>query len=384
MQQRPQGRLSRAPVVEREALLRGLDPRVRTLSDNRLTAALPNARKAVLTLDPALDDFVGKLLRRHEVPEAGVVAIEPQSGKLLAYVSHSPRDPRGPDRVLDASAPAASVFKVITATALLSEGVMPSRSVCYHGGASHLTLGELVDDPHRDRACASLTGALGFSINAVFGKLALQFLSPKKLARQADAYGFGSPLPFDVPTRESAISMPSEKVEFARTAAGFWHTHLSPLHAAAIAASIANGGRMMRPGLVERVIDVDGRVLMQRQPMLHRKVTDPNTARQLATMMRATVAQGTSRRTFHDRRGRPLIPGVEVAGKTGTLSSERPYRGYTWWVGFAPAEQPTIALAVLVVNDPNWRIKASQVAAETLRHYLVDSPRRETAVTARK
>jgi penicillin-binding protein A len=216
------------------------------------------------------------------------------------------------------------------------------------------------------------------------GKLALQFLSPRKLARQADAYGFGAPLPFDVPTRESAVAMPSEKVEFARTAAGFWHTHLSPLHAAAIAASIANGGRMMRPELVERVIDADGRVLLQSAPVLHRKVTDPNTARQLATMMRSTVAQGTARRTFHDRRGRPLLPGVAVAGKTGTLSSERPYRGYTWWVGFAPAEQPTIALAVLVVNGPNWRIKASQVAAETLRHYLVEQPRREPAITARK
>lgn len=383
-QQRPQGKLQRPPGAERERLLRGLDPRVRTLADGRLTAPLANDHRAVLTLDPELDGFVAKLLKRYEVPHAGVVAMEPSTGKLLAYVSHSSRAPNGPDRVLDASAPAASVFKVVTATALLQAGVTPTRSVCYHGGASALSLSELVDNPRRDTACASLTGALGYSINAVFGKLALQFLDPKKLARQAGAYGFGQRLPFDVPTTESALTVPSERVEFARTAAGFWHTHLSPLHGVAIAASIANGGRMMRPELVERVVDARGRVLFSSQPVLYRKVTDPRTAKQLGTMMKATVSQGTSRRTFHDRRGRPLIPNVQVAGKTGTLSRESPYQGYTWWVGFAPVDKPRIALAVLVVNDPNWRIKASQVAAETLRHYLVEMPRSGQSVTAQR
>jgi len=109
--------------------------------------------------------------------------------------------------------------------------------------------------------------------------------------------------------------------------------------------------------------------------MAYRKVMEPLIASQLGTMMTATVKQGTSRRTFHDGRGRSLCPGVEIAGKTGTLSRENPYRGYTWWVGFAPVENPQIALAVLVVNTPNWRIKASGVAAETMRHFFVDMPK---------
>ncbi|MET0341812.1 MAG: penicillin-binding transpeptidase domain-containing protein [Polyangiales bacterium] len=371
----PAEKAARPPAISREALLRGLDPRARALSEGRLTTALPGARKAVLSLDPALDAFVSKLLQKNDVPHAGVVAMDPATGRVLAYVSHGQQGVRGPDRVLDASAPAASVFKVVTATALLAEGVTPSRSVCYHGGSQRLSMGELVDNPKRDTACASLTGALGFSINAVFGKLALQFLDPKRLARQAAAYGFGERLPFDVPTEPSVLDVPREKLEFARTAAGFWHTSLSPLHAAAMAASIANGGRMMRPELVDRVVDAQGKVVYASAPALHRKVTEPRTAQQLGIMLRATVAQGTSRRSFHDSRGRPVLPGIAVAGKTGTLSEERPYRGYTWWMGFAPADRPRIALGVLVVNSPNWRIKASQVAAETLRHYLVDAPR---------
>jgi len=363
----------------RDQLIAGLNPRARSLVDGRLTARLAGGNRAVLTLDPSLDDFVTKLLKRNEVPYAGVVAMVPSTGKLLAYVSHSSAEPNGSDRCLDASAPAASVFKVVTATALLNEGVSPTRSTCYHGGSHALTMRELVDNPKLDRACASLTGALGFSINAVVGKLALKHLDPKKLEHQASLYGFGEHLPFDMVTEKSAIDVPKDDLEFARTAAGFWHMFLSPLHGAAIAATIANKGRMMRPELVDTVLDPAGNVLSRGTPALYRKVTEPHIAAQLATMMTSTVKQGTSRRTFHDARGRALVPGIEIAGKTGTLSKESPYRGYTWWIGFAPVEDPKIALAVLVVNSPNWRIKASQVAAETLRHYLVDMPKKAPA-----
>lgn len=371
------------PPVRAERLLARFDPRKRELVEGRLTSPLGRGKRALLTLDPALDKFVARLLRQNEVPYAGVVAIEPSTGRVLAYVSHSSAAPDGPDQVLEATAPAASVFKLVTASALLNEGFPASRNTCYHGGSSRLTMRELVDNARLDKACASLTGALGYSINTVFGKLALKHLNQKKLARQAHAYGFGESLPFDVETQESALDMPSDRLEFARTAAGFWHSQMSPLHGAALAASIANGGRMMRPTVVESVVDEKGRVLFRRSPSLYRKSTGPAVAAQLATMMRATVDRGTSRRTFHDRRGRPLLPNIEVAGKTGTLSRERPYRGYTWWVGFAPADDPKIALAVLTVNTPKWRIKASQVAAATLRHYLVEKPRPDREPVAR-
>jgi cell division protein FtsI/penicillin-binding protein 2 len=99
-------------------------------------------------------------------------------------------------------------------------------------------------------------------------------------------------------------------------------------------------------------------------------------------MMERTVTDGTARRSFHDARGNAFLPGIRVAGKTGTLSGSDPYRGYTWWVGFAPADRPTIAVAALVVNTPRWRIKASYLARETLRYYLVERPALEAAQAA--
>lgn len=360
--------------ASREELLEGLDLSQRELVEQRFVVPLEGERQAVLTLQPGLDRFVGDLLRRYEVPYAGVVAVEPQTGKLLAYVSHSSAEPEARDHVLDASAPAASLFKLVTSAALLEHGVGPDTNTCYHGGASKLTMAELVDNPKLDTACLSFSQALGWSVNAVFGKLALKRLDPKTLGRYAGAFGFGETLPFDLPTQPSFIEIPSSDIEFARTAAGFWHMRLSPLHAAMVAATIANQGRMMRPQIVERVLDEKGKLLMKSEPVLHRSVLERRTADQIARMMRYTVSSGTAKKFFFDEKGNPFLPGVEVAAKTGTLSKERPYRGYTWWVGFAPANAPKIAVAALVVNSPKWRIKAGYVGREALRHYLFTKP----------
>ena len=257
----------------------------------------------------------------------------------------------------------------MTAAALVDAGVGRNRRVCYAGGARRLVQANL-EDRDQDRQCATFGEAMGRSINAVFAKLADRHLDQATLARYAEAFGFGHALPFDVPTRASPMEIPGERLERARTAAGFWHVHMSPLHAALIAATIAGDGRMPRAALVDRVEDASGQVLARHEPEVFRAVIPRRTARTLTTMMENTVRRGTARRAFYDQAGRAFLPGVSVAGKTGSLSSERPYRGYSWFIGFAPAEAPTIAVATLVVNTPEWRIKASYLAREALRHYL--------------
>src|SRR5262249_51562023 len=155
-------------------------------------------------------------------------------------------------------------------------------------------------------------------------------------------------LPFDVPTQPSPAEVPTERLEFARTAAGFWHMHMSPLHAALIATTIANDGTMPRAWAVDRVEDAHGRVLARGRAQDFRRVVGVDTAHAINAMMRRTVTDGTARHYFYDDRGTPFLPDIRVAGKTGTLSADSPYRGYTWWVGFAPADHPTIAVAALV------------------------------------
>jgi peptidoglycan glycosyltransferase len=353
-------------------LLSGFDPLDLERVNGHFVQEMEPHGTAVLSLVPGLQEHVAKILKRYKVPFGAVVALEPSTGRVLAYVSHSSADPQAGDLARDPTPPSASVFKVITAAALLDAGVGPDRRVCYGGGMRKLVEADLVDDPARDRHCLTLRDALGYSANAVFAKLADRHLEPRTLERYASAFGFGHSLPFDARTRPSPMEVPSDRVEFARTAAGFWHMYMSPLHGALIAATIANRGVMPRAYMIDKVVDASGRDLRVRQPTAFRSVIPSSTARVLGRMMTRTVTHGTARRAFFDPQGRAFLPGLQVAGKTGSLTREQPFRAYSWWVGFAPVDRPCIALAALVVNSPRWRIKASYLARETLRYYLIE------------
>ena len=364
--------------------LRGILPLARR--DGGLWVARDaSGRRIELTVSPNLQERARRLFQEYQVPYGALVAIEPSTGRILAYVSHSSVQPSGEDLARDVTPPAASVFKLITSSALIDAGVSPDTRVCYNGGSSRLDAVHLQDNPRRDNACATLDEALGKSLNAVFAKLADKHLDAGTLLRYAKSFGFGQALPFDFAPPPSPIEVPGERLEFARTAAGFWHAFMSPLHAALIAATFANDGSMPRPRLVERVVLPDGKLA----PALPasgapRAVISPKTAPAVSKMMLRTCKDGTSRTAFLDGRGRSQLPGIQVAGKTGSLSANDPYRAYSWWVGFAPAEQPRIALAALVVNGPVWRIKSSFVARELLREYLLGKPGEPAQVAVRR
>jgi penicillin-binding protein A len=365
-----------APALKAPAPVDALLALSRAHRDGALLVANDAAgRRIELSVVPGLQSRIVRLFGEYQVPYGALVAVEPSSGRVLAYVGHSSANPSAVNLPLDATPPAASVFKLVTSSALIDAGVGPETRVCYGGGASKLQPVDLVDNPRRDGNCASLADALGHSINAVFAKLADRHLDAPTLQRYAAAYGFGRHLPFVVDVPPSPAEIPSERMEFARSAAGFWHVHMSPLHAALIAATLANDGTMPNASLVDRVIEADGRVRTPaREP--GRSVVSASTAHAVGKMMLRTVQSGTSRNAFLDARGRPLLPGIDVAGKTGSLSAQDPYRAYSWWIGFAPAEKPTIALAALIVNTATWRIKSSYLAREALHEYLLDEKAR--------
>jgi peptidoglycan glycosyltransferase len=154
-----------------------------------------------------------------------------------------------------------------------------------------------------------------------------------------------------------------------------------------MSAAIARGGEPVRPVLVTEIVD-DGKVRWTAPTGLGQKrVMKQDTAHAVATMMDSTVSDGTSYRAFHDGKGRSFLPGISVAGKTGTLTEGSSQRFYTWFTGFAPSKpvvfspeatkdghepaQPRkVAFGVLVVNDPKWTIKANVLAREVLRGYF--------------
>jgi cell division protein FtsI/penicillin-binding protein 2 len=372
-QEAPLRRMSEAPTIaqpEAPSLI-GLDLVHLELRDNRVEAPLEGGRVAELTLEPALQRTTQGLLQRYDVPEGGVVLMKVESGELLVYASHV-----GKGEAFDvntrAEAPAASIFKLVTAAALLEKpGIGAQTEQCYRGGLSRIQPDELRDDPSLDRWCASLAMAMGKSINVVFARLARRWLTPDGLRATARSLGFGAPVPFAVPNEPARADLPADPLEFARAAAGFWHTTLSPLAAASLAQTIASGGVTYEPRIVRSVREDDETLWRApHEAVTVRRAMPARVAHELTTMMLQTVASGSAYKAFRSERGAPFLPHIAVAGKTGTLARHEEERHYTWFVGFAPADRPEVAIATLVVNTPTWRIKGPQLAREVLRAYF--------------
>jgi len=344
----------------------GLEPRRMRFHAGlgHFVSGLPQGRRAVLTLEPAWQRGTVALMARHEIPRASVVVLDTDTGRVRVYASHGGD---GGDLARNVEPPAASVFKIVTASALLQHGLGERETTCWSGGFHGLTMRELIADPRRDRECSTIGEAFARSINTVFARRALEFLRPDTVAQSARAWGFGEEVPFDVRVAPSGYNIPSETLPFARTAAGFWNSHLSPLHGALLAQGIALNGQMLRPWIVERVEAAGGQTLQVGGMRPWRRSVPPEVAQALGRAMLRTVHDGTARTSFHDPSGRAYLPDVVVGGKTGTLTGRDPNSAYTWFVGNAEGAGRRLSIAVMVANGPLWRVRALTLARQVLQ-----------------
>lgn len=349
-------RESAPPIAKLQPLPRAADLLARAkLEGERLVVKEKNGHKQVLTIDPALQASLTNIMRDYAVPYGAVVVLEPSTGRVLALAEHSAAQPEMRGLPVRAVFPAASIFKIVTGSALLEAGVPPTVEECFHGGKRRLNEKHL-EDSERDGACMSLALAMGKSANVIFAKLTHKHLSADVLRRMAARFRFNREIPFPVPTDVSLAAIPEEPFGLANTGAGFGDVYLSPLHGALMASVAANAGRWVDPVLVE---PESGPLL----PPEGEPVLTPEAAKDLTAMMEETVTHGTARGVFRERAFR--VDGA--VGKTGTLADRNPFRDYSWFVGFAPKDNPRVAVAAVIVNDPKWRIRGAWLGREALR-----------------
>ena len=319
---------------------------------------------------PELQGEVESMYKNYRPEEAAFVAMDPRTGEILALTGFQDGEV-APHRALMADGPAASIFKIVSGAALVEKHrIRADRKFCYHGGRSGVSKRLLVQDPERDNTCLTFAEAMGKSANVVFARLANKKLSHSELKAYGEKFGFNRVLPFVWPVELSKMDIPDDKLEFARMAAGFSHSKLSPLHGALISSAVANNGMMMEPQILRTVTAIDGKVLYESKPREMMQSVSPKTAQTLTEMLITTTRVGTARKYF--KKPIPAMSGITVAGKTGSLSQvkngERYY--HSWLVGFAPAHNPTIAFASLVVNGPKWRVKGPYIAKKALETYF--------------
>ncbi|HJV33912.1 penicillin-binding transpeptidase domain-containing protein [Geomonas sp.] len=338
------------------------------------SAPLPQGGKVVYAINEPMQRRVEKLMNDYKVPYGLFVAIEPKTGRVLATVAHSSIQPGWEKGAFYNTYPMASLFKIVTATAALEEKkVGPDTPFAFNGKLTSESPKRWHVRPGRGNQQMPLSLAMGKSVNPVFGRLAGEVVGRDPLIFYADRYGFNQSIFPGSPVVPSAAPAPppGSVDQLMLMGAGLNHeVKISPFHAASIMATVANRGVMMAPSLAKEIVDQKGTVVFAQKPQPLRTVTTPETAASLARMLSTTVQSGTSRKAFHDRRGRPMLASLRVAAKTGSIDGKDPAGHYSWFAAYAPMEDPQIALAALVINQNKWRIKATSVGEQALEAFF--------------
>jgi penicillin-binding protein A len=340
---------------------------------NRLVVTREGTQYA-LSFDAKLQTKLSAWLKKKNPLRGAFVALDPRDGRVLALVEHARPSAGVVHPALSAKPPSASIFKIFTSLALFTKRPKhdAAAKVCYHGGFRGLRKGNIVDNKRRDTACVTLTRAFAKSANAVFAKMAYRHLDLKDYQTLGERLGYdegGSVLPFPFDYEAGDFTLSEAPLERAKQAAGFWSSHLSPVQGALLAAVLANDGVLKTPWLVDEVAH-DGVQRYKAGEAEALRVLDAEPVRAVKALMSETGTKGTGRKYIGASR---RLRKIGVPCKSGTLSG---YKGdktrYTWFVGFAPAENPTIAFAAMVGNDDKWTVKAGHLMRHALETYFRD------------
>ena len=331
------------------------------IEKNRYVEQFKSGIKTIYTIRPDLQSTMKEFFKKNRVPYAVFIAMDPTDGKILAMVEHSTLEPRAKHLALRSTYPAASIFKLVTASAAIEER-----------GLSPETL--IVSYDRHNPIQTTLEKAFATSNNEAFGEIALRYLNMGTLIKYASRFQFNQRIPFEIPVQISRLKVHSERGEsheLAKLAAGFGDVGLSPLHAALIGSAIANDGRMVTPCLVERVLSPTGKTLFECESKVFAQAISSKTATQIRQMMGYTIQKGTARKAFRSARLDPALRSIVVGGKTGSLTGENPRGKVSWFVGMAPLDNPEIVVSTVVVNHiaKQWLVKASHVAKKGFQTY---------------
>jgi TonB family protein len=296
--------------------------------------------------------------------------MDPATGEVFAYVATDPQA-----FPATRAYPTASLMKLVTAAAVLRDAPGAARRDCRYLGSPYEVGAEQLIPPRSGGQVESFEDALAISNNQCFARLAVRDVGRPALLAEIERVGLLASPAAGHPA--GSVEPVSDSLALGRLGSGLAGSFLSPLAAARLGAALARG-ELVEPYWIARVRDAAGELVAVPEAAAPRRIWEPEVAEALRRSLRGVTERGTARRAFRNERDEPLLGSVAVAGKTGTLRGENPKGLYQWFVGVAPAEEPRIAIATVVVHDlePSEHggagTNASQVAAETLRALFCD------------
>lgn len=338
------------------------------------------------TFDPHMHENMAELYLRYQPDYAAFVAIDVDTGAIVNLTSFIKADEQWDNLVMRSDYPAASVFKMITAAAGLDTGkVSPSTVVPFNGKSTTLYKNQVLN--HRNNKWTrnpTFKESFAKSMNPVFAQVGVYKIGANQLKEYAHRFGFDKKLSTDFELPESQIGLALEtRWEVAEAASGYTkEITLSPIHAAQMAAIVANDGVMVTPYMVESIVGLSGESLYQAKdhPPAGRQAAADNltdsvvisadTARQMRGLMQETTRIGSARRSFSDLGRYKVYKGMKIGGKTGSLTGSSPRGRHDWFVGYAEKDGKRMAYASLIVNKEKWYVRSAYVARQFLYHYF--------------
>lgn len=319
------------------------------------------------TFNPDLQYSAERILKSYRPDYGAIVIMNAKTGEILALSEYKKNTSSlGPHLALRGTYPAASIFKIVTATAALDKYNLSPETIILFNGSNHTLYKRNVMNTKVNRWTRGMTlrEAFARSVNTVFGRLTFENLQPQDLEEYAIRFGFNQHIASDLPFDSGFTEIPHEKnYRLAEISSGFNRvTTMSPIQGAMIAASVAANGEMKVPYVIERAENALGQTLYQAEPLTAAYTMSPEGAERLKELMEATVKRGTSQKYF-----RPLVRDkrfkeLEIGGKTGSLTGNNPRGKVDWFVGYAIGEHETLAIAALTVNVKYWTVKSSYLA----------------------
>lgn len=341
------------------------------------------------TLDTEVQNESDKILKKYKPDYAAIYMMDAETGETIAMSSFEKNSVRPPNWALKASFPAASVFKVITATAAVDKaGITPQHKIAFNGGNYTLyKKNVMTDKSNRWTRVITLKEAFARSINTAFGRLSLESLHPRDLEEYAKRFMFNQDIPSDFPVEKGHAYVPEEKnFQLTQVASGYNRVNrMSPVQGAMIAAAIINDGKLMVPHLVSSLENKAGEKVYEAHSLERGQILTAASAKEVREMMEQTVLAGTSRKAFRNILKEKRFKQVDMGGKTGHMTGDSPRGRTDWFVGYASDGERKVAIAVVNVSGKKWTVKSSQVAEMLIRKYFNNVlEERETAALAKK
>jgi cell division protein FtsI/penicillin-binding protein 2 len=321
---------------------------------------------------------------KYQPDYACFVAIDVETGAILNLTSFVKSGEQWDNLVMRSEYPAASVFKLITAAASLDMGKLsPSSVIPFNGKSTTLYKRQVMK--HKNNKWTrkpTLKESFAKSINPVFAQIGVFKLGAENLQGYARKFGFDKSMDTDFNLPMSRVGLDfTTKWEIAEAASGYTKDiTLSPIHAAQMAAIIANDGKMVTPYMVEKVRDERGTVIYQAKSQFNsEQVISTSSAKSLRTLMRETTRIGSARKSFQGLNRYKVYKDMEIGGKTGSLTGYSPKGRHDWFVGYANKNGRKVAYASLIINKEKWYVRSAYVARQFIYNYYTEIAAQEKA-----